>query len=77
MTREDRRLLNAYNNVLRFDRRLLESLCRLGEIASERLGYEVVADICGGGEIEFRIVLEDGVADHNSTIQLEGIIQNS
>lgn len=45
------------------------TLERLGEAASDILGYEVKADLCGGDEIEFR--LPD---DAFSTIRIEDVL---
>lgn len=55
--------------------RLQSALGQLGAAASEILGYEVVADICNGEEIEFREVCDNGVADAFSCIRLEEIME--
>lgn len=54
---------------------LSSKLQELARAASERLGYEVVADLCNGGEIEFRRVMEDGVPDTDSCIRIEDILE--
>lgn len=46
----------------------------LGNIASEILGFEVIADICGGAEIEFRKVGKDGFYDAFSCIRMEDLM---
>lgn len=51
------------NRVLSLNNELIGALGRLGTMASEVLGSEYVADLCEGGEIEFRPIEEDGVAD--------------
>lgn len=53
------------------------ALGNLGKIASEILGFEVIADNCSGNEIEFRKVLNDGIPDSYSTIRLEEIINHN
>ena len=70
----ERQLIRLEENCLNAANRLSCSLQRLAIAASEVLGYEVVADICEGEEIEFRRVAEDGVADAFSCIRMEEII---
>ena len=53
---------------------LQSALGQLGAAASDILGYEVVADLCNGEEIEFREVCDNGVADTFSCIRIEEII---
>lgn len=70
----ERQLRRLEENCLNIANRLYCSLQQLAIAASEILGYEVVADICEGEEIEFRRVAEDGVADAFSCIRMEEII---
>ncbi len=64
-----------YSICLRLSIRLSNKLQELAHAASERLGYDVVADLCKGGEIEFRRVMKDGVADDNSCIRFEDVLK--
>lgn len=59
---------------LRLSKRLSNKLQELSLAASERLGYDVVADLCKGGEIEFRRISEDGVPDASSCILIEDVL---
>jgi len=67
-------LLKAFKNAEIAGIEHMNALGNLGKIASEILGFEVIADNCSGNEIEFRKVLNDGVPDSYSTIRLEEII---
>ena len=62
---------DCYDAETRLNGRLLA----LSSLASQALGYPVHADICGGGEIEFRRCDEYG---HNindfSTIRMEEVL---
>lgn len=71
----ERQLRRLEENCLNNANRLSSSLQLLAAAASEILGYEVVADIYEGEEIEFRRVAEDGVADAFSCIRMEEIIE--
>ena len=71
----ERQLRALEENCLENSNRLSCSLQVLARAASEVLGYEVVADICGGSAIEFRRVGEEGVADAFSCIRMEEIIE--
>lgn len=53
---------------------LTGALGTLASMASEVLGYEVVADICNGNEIEFRTIINDSVANNDVAIRIEDII---
>ena len=67
--------INMLNSIcLRLNIRLSNKLQELSLAVSERLGYDVVADMCKGGEIEFRRILEDGVPDANSCILIEDVL---
>ena len=70
----ERQLRRLEENCLNIANRLSCSLQLLSSAASEILGYEVEAEICGGHEIELRRVAEDGVADAFSCIRMEEII---
>ena len=70
-------LLKAYNNVLKLDRLLSGALNTLSEAASAYAGTTLQADICGGGEIEFRQVDERGYANDFSTLRLEELLGNA
>ena len=74
MRRLNNRLKEQYALVLNCSNELSHQLGYLGKLASEALGYDVVADYCHGGEIEFRRVMEDGVADSDDTVRLEEIL---
>ena len=39
------------------------------------MSYFRLSAICSGSEIEFRHVLDDGVADSNDTIRLEDVVE--
>ena len=68
-------LREAYDQVLDASNKLNAAQQKLGRIASYLIGFEVVADICGGDEIECRSILDDGVADTNECITIEQIEQ--
>ena len=68
-----RKLLQAYNKVLELDRMLSGALALLSEAASEYTGMDLQADLCGGGEIEFRQIDGDGCVDDFSTLRQEDL----
>ena len=70
----DKQIINLNNKVLSLNIELSSKLQVLAHAASERLGYDVVADLCNGAEIEFRRIMDDGVPDTNSCILLEDIL---
>lgn len=70
----DKQIIKLSNNVLSLSIDLSSKLQELARVASERLGYDVVADLCNGAEIEFRTIKDDGVADSDSCIRLEDIL---
>ena len=70
----DKQIIKLSNKVLSLSVDLTSKLQELARVASERLGYDVVADICNGGEIEFRRIMDDGVPDTDSCILLEDIL---
>jgi hypothetical protein len=67
-------LREAYDQVLDASNRLNAAQQKLGRIASYLIGFEVVADICGGEEIEFRSINDDGPDDYDC-IRIEQIEQ--
>lgn len=70
----DKQLIKLSNKVLSLSVDLTSKLQELARVASERLGYDVVADLCNGGEIEFRRIIDNGVPDADSCILLEDIL---
>ena len=70
----DKQLIRLNDEVLSLSIELSSTLQKLAHVASERLGYDVVADLCNGAEIEFRRITDDGVADSDSCIRLEEIL---
>ena len=70
----DKQIINLNNRVLSLNIDLSNKLQMLARAASERLGYDVVADLCNGAEIEFRRIMDDGVPDTDSCILLEGVL---
>lgn len=70
----DKQIINLNNEVLSLNIDLSSKLQELAIAASARLGYDVVADLYNGGEIEFRRIMDDGVADSDSCIRLEDIL---
>lgn len=58
-----------YSNGLKCE---LEKLARM---ASEVLGFKVIADICNGEEIEFRAIMSNDVANVDIAIRMEDIIK--
>ena len=53
---------------------LTAELEKLSSVATDILGYDVVADICNGSEIEFRTTNDRGFVDDFSCIRLEDVI---
>lgn len=70
----DKQIIKLSNKILSISSDLTSKLQELARIASEKLGYDVVADLCNGGEIEFRRIMDDGVPDTDSCILLEDIL---
>lgn len=69
-----KQLLSAYKKVEDAENRLITAADDLSRIASDYIGYEVIAELCAGSEIEFRRVMQDGLSDSFCTIRLEDII---
>ncbi len=70
----DKQIIKLSDKALSLSIELSDKLQNLARAASERLGYDVVADLCNGAEIEFRRVMDDGVPDTDSCIYLEDIL---
>jgi hypothetical protein len=73
-----RKILRAEQLCYAYSNSLTGALEVLASMASEVLGYEVVADICNGEEIEFRTVMDDSVANvanSDVAIRMEDIIE--
>ena len=62
MTKREQ-LQHAYNNTVTAMINLTNNLETLGRIATEIYGKELIADACGGFEIEFRRVGNEGFVD--------------
>lgn len=71
----NKRIIYLSNRVQALSISLSSKLQELARAASDRLGYDVVADLCNGGEIEFRRVMEDGVPDTESCIRIEDVLE--
>lgn len=69
------KIIKAENDCYDAEYRLSGRLLALSSLASQALGYPVHADICSGGEIEFRRCDENGFnADDFSTIRMEEVL---
>ena len=66
LRRAERRVFNASN-------RLSAALEELSNIATEIYGEDLQADLCGGGEIEFRRRGRDGYVDDYDCVRIEDI----
>lgn len=71
---KDKQITKLYNKALSLNNDLSAKLQELASVASVILGYDVVADLCHGAEIEFRRIMDDGVPDTNSCILFEDIL---
>ena len=69
----DSRLRSAYGKVESAINALESAQQELGRVASELTGMELMADVCGGSEIEFRTVMPDGVQDDFVCLRVEDI----
>lgn len=70
-----KKILRAEQLCYDYSNDLTSALGALASMASEVLGYEVVADICNGNEIEFRTIMDDSVANNDVAIRMEDIIE--
>lgn len=68
------KLIKLQDKCFSCENALNEALSNLAIAASEVLGYEVVAALCHGSEIEFRTITDNGVPDSNSYIVMEDIL---
>ena len=66
-------LRRAERRVLDLGTRLSQALNELSFIASDIYGEELQADLCGGGEIEFRRIGDDGYFDALDCVRMEAI----
>lgn len=66
LRRAERRVFNASN-------RLSTALEELSNIATEIYGEDLQADLCSGGEIEFRRRGHDGYFDDHDCVRIEDI----
>lgn len=71
---DKQKLIKAYKRVEDDMIRLWHSQTELSRIASSYYGKNIEANICGDGEIEFRLIGKDEIPDSNSTILLEEIL---
>lgn len=62
------------DRVYRYSSSLTGELEKLGNIASKILGFEVIADICGGEEIEFREVGKGDYVKDFTCLRMEDVI---
>lgn len=69
-----RELKRLEQKVYEYENKLRGSLEELAIVASLVLGYEVVADLCPGSEIEFRVYGNNDVPDTESCIKMEEVI---
>lgn len=71
---DKKKLIKLQDKCFSCENALNKALSNLAVAASEVLGYEVVADICHGSEIEFRTITDNDVPDSNSCIRMEDIL---
>ena len=69
-----RDLKRLEHKVYDYESKLRGSLEELARAVSPVLGYDVVADLCQGQEIEFRVNGDDDVPDSDSCIRMEDVI---
>lgn len=70
------RLKRQYDKRLKCSIELLSQLELLSRIASEIYGEEIVAEICSGNEIEFRITDANGTTNADCCIRLEDLLKS-
>ena len=70
----EKKLRKLEDRCYRISSELSGALANLSSAASEVLGYDVIADLCGGGEIEFRMIDQYDVPDDFSCIRIEDVI---
>lgn len=69
------KLIECYGKCLNLDIKLGLELQVLGRLATEIYGEDLSADICAGGEIEFRTLDDNGFIDSRSIIRIEDILE--
>ena len=70
----ERQIRALENRCYKYSTELLGALGDLSKAATEILGYEVLADLCPGEEIEFRPISNEGYVDVFECITMEDII---
>jgi len=70
----EKKLKSLERKCYEAESKLNHALADLANAASEILGFEVIADICNGSEIEFRQVDKFGSVDDFDCIRMEGIL---
>lgn len=71
------KLKKLETNVLNASAQLNAALGKLSSVASEIYGEKLIADLCGGGEIEYRTVDSNGYIDDFVNLRLEDIASHS
>lgn len=71
--KNETRLSHAEDRVLKASAELSMCLQELSTLASELSGEQMQADLCGGGEIEYRHMLPDGASDAMDVIYPEDL----
>ena len=71
----EKQLRKIKDRIYRLSSDLTGELERLSSVATDILGYEVIADLCSGGEIEFRSTNKEGYVDVFSNIRFEDVIK--
>lgn len=69
-----REIKRLEQKVYEYETKLNGSLQKLAAAASLVLGYDVVADLCNGNEIEFRVFGDKDVSDTDSCIRINEIL---
>lgn len=71
---DKKKLIKLQDKCFSCENALNKALSNLAVAASEVLGYDVVADLCHGSEIEFRSVTDGDIPNSNSCIRMEDIL---
>ena len=72
---KEKELKRLEQKVYDYEAKANGALAELANAATQILGYEVVADLCHGSEIEFRIIDDNGRPDSDSCIRMEEVIE--
>ena len=72
----ENKLLKLYNKVENLNNQLHGALETLSNAASEMYGQELLADLCGDNEIEFRL-MDGEYADEDTCIRIEDILEHN